>query len=296
MPDLRSHQSARSYLYVPGDRPDRLEKATNRGADALIVDLEDAVPVNRKAAARGILADWLSGREHRRCQIWVRVNADSLAADLDAVVRSGVDGIVLPKAEPPLARTLDGLLADLERRRGLSRPLAVIGLVETARGVLGAAELAAAPRVCRLGIGEVDLAAELRMRPSPDRHELVGVRTQIVLASAAAGIGAPIAPTSTDFRDLAALRESTQALLRLGFRARTAIHPSQVPVINEVFTPTPEEIARARDLIAAYEAAQRAGAGTFVGEDGRMVDLAVVRSAREVLDLAGADAPDGGDD
>lgn len=295
VPNLRSHQSARSYLYVPGDQRDRLGKATSRGADALIVDLEDAVAVDRKAAARRTVAEWLSGQGERRCQIWVRVDAENLADDLDAVVGPNVDGIVLPKAEPPLARTLDGLLTDLERRRGLARPLAVIGLVETARGVLAAADLAAAPRVCRLGIGEVDLAAELRMRPGPDRYELTSVRTQIVLASAAAGIGAPVAPTSTDFRDLASLRASTEALLRLGFRGRTAIHPAQIPVINDVFTPTPEEIERARRLVAAYEAAQGAGAGAFVGEDGRMVDLAVVRSAREVLDLAGTRQTGGGD-
>jgi citrate lyase subunit beta/citryl-CoA lyase len=277
---------ARSYLYVPGDRRDRLDRATDRGADALVVDLEDSVPAAAKPAARAITAEWLSRQARRQCQIWVRVNVDRLDEDVAAVAAAGVDGIVLPKADPSTAGALDRALTDLEGAHPPATPLGVIGLIETARGLLSAAELAATPRVCRLGLGEADLSADLRIRPTPGREELTGLRLQIVVASAAAGIGAPIAPTSTDFRDRAALRESTRALQGLGFRARTAIHPAQVPVINEVFTPSAEEVDRARRVVAGFEAAERDGSGVFVDEDGRMVDLAVVRSAREVLELS----------
>jgi citrate lyase subunit beta/citryl-CoA lyase len=281
-----AHRLARSYLYVPGDQPGRLAKATDRGADALIVDLEDSVAVASKAAARAITAQWLSGQIDRECQVWVRVNVGSLADDLGAVVGPQVEGIVVPKAEPELLRDADRLLGELERERDITSTVAVIGLVETGRGLLRAGELAAAPRVLRLGIGEADLLAELRISPSESRQELTSLRLQVVVASAAAGIAAPVAPTSTDFRDLDALRETTRQLMGLGFRARTAVHPAQVPTINDVFTPDPDEVARARRIVATYEAAAHGGSGTYVDDEGRMVDAAVIRSAREVLDLA----------
>ncbi|HLT09698.1 MAG TPA: CoA ester lyase [Micromonosporaceae bacterium] len=287
MATARPHRPARSYLYVPGDRPDRLSKAMDRGADALIVDLEDSVPVAAKAAARATTADWLSRQVDRRCQVWVRVNPDSLAEDVGAVIGNTVDGIVLPKADPALVRDADRLLGDLERAQGIASAVAVICLVETSQGLLRAAELAASPRVHRLGIGEADLLAELRIRPSEGRRELASLRLQVVVASAAAGIAAPMAPTSTDFRDLDALRESTRELMALGFRARTAIHPAQVRIINDVFTPSEDDVERARRIVAAFEAAVQRGSGVCVDDDGRMIDAAVVRSAREVLDLAG---------
>lgn len=281
-----AQHSARSYLYVPGDQPDRLAKAMDRGADALIIDLEDSVAVASKTAARANTAEWLSRRVERRCQVWVRVNADSLADDLRAVVGAHLDGIVVPKAEPELLRDADHLLTELEHERGIASTVAVIGLVETGRGLLRAAELAAARRMLRLGIGEADLLAELRIQPSESRQELTSLRLQVVVASAAAGIAAPLAPTSTAFKDLDAFRETTRELMRLGFRARTAVHPAQVPVINEVFTPDPDEVARARRIIAAYDAAVQRGSGVCVDDDGHMVDAAVIRSAREVLDMA----------
>lgn len=282
--------SARSYLYVPGDRRDLLDKAEGRGADALIVDLEDAVAGAAKPEARSAVSDWLSARQQTqqcdRVEVWVRVNADGVEEDLDAVVGPTLRGIVVPKAEPSLLHEVDACLSRLESHRQISQSLAVIGLIETARGLLYAADVAAAPRVEHLGIGEADLLAELRVVPSATRDELAGLRLQVVVASAAAGIGAPVGPTSTDFRDLDALRRSTKTLLGLGFRARTAIHPAQLAIIHEVFTPSPEQIGHARRVVEAYEAAERSGGGVVTDEDGRMVDVAVVRSARELLGRA----------
>jgi citrate lyase subunit beta / citryl-CoA lyase len=279
--------SPRSYLYVPGNRSDRLQKAAGSGADAVIVDLEDSVPKAAKAAARGATAEWLAGAGHDpRCQLWVRVNVDSLEEDLRTVLEVGVDGIVLPKAEIALVREADRVMSDVERRHGLSEQFPVICLVETAKGLMAAAELARLPRVFRLGIGEVDLLTELRVRPTESRAELASLRLQIVVASAAAGIAPPVGPTSTDVRDLTSLRASTEAMLGLGFRARTAIHPAQVPTINEVFTPAADEVDRAHRIVAALEDAERAGSGVCVDEDGRLIDAAVVRSAREVIELA----------
>ena len=170
----------------------------------------------------------------------------------------------------------------------------VLALIETAAGLLAAPAIAAADRVVRLGIGEVDLAAELNLRLSPGREEMTPLRLQIVVSSAAAGIAPPVAPVATDVRDLGALRQTTDAALRLGFRARTAIHPAQLAVINAVFTPSAEEVSRARQLVTAFERAEALGTGVITGEDGEMIDLAVVRSAREVLGRAGACPPGGG--
>jgi citrate lyase subunit beta / citryl-CoA lyase len=280
--------SSRSYLYVPADREDRLARAADRGADALILDLEDSVPAAGKDQARRLLAGWLAGQRDTDCELWVRINPPTAAEDITATVGPLVTGVVVPKAEPALLAEISGLLADAESARGVAPGrFGVLPIMETARGLQSVADVAASPRVVRLGLGEADLAADLGVQLSPDRAELLPVRLQVVVAAAAAGIGAPVGPTSTDFRDVDGLRDSTRALLALGFRARTAIHPAQLPVINAVFTPSETEIARAGRLVAAFEAAQRAGAGVFTDENGMMVDVAVVRSAREILARAG---------
>ncbi|MFI5429814.1 aldolase/citrate lyase family protein [Aeromicrobium sp. UC242_57] len=146
--------------------------------------------------------------------------------------------------------------------------------------MLRAAEIAAAPRVHRLQVGEADLRADLGVTLGPDERELLWVRSQIVVTSAAAGIAPPIAPVSTDFRDLDALRASTEALARLGFVGRACIHPAQVAVVNDVFTPSAEAIAEAEEVLAALAAA---GSGVAVDSRGRMLDEAVARQARRVL-------------
>ena len=274
---------ARSYLYVPGIEPDRLAKSPGRGADAVIADLEDAVAVDAKAAARETVATWLASLSASAGQIWVRINARSPVDDI-AVLTGTAAGVVVPKADRGLLERVDAVLADRERDLGLPRgSFAVLPLIESAVGLLDLPAVAAGPRVHRVGIGEADLIGELGLRPGTERAELAPIRLQTVVASAAAGIRAPVAPTSTDFRDLATFRTTSHALLALGFRGRTAVHPAQVPVINEVFTPTVEEVGAARALVELFEAA---GSGVVVDERGRMVDEAVVRSAREVLSRA----------
>ncbi len=279
----------RSYLYVPGDRPDRLAKAAVRGADALIADLEDAVAPARKAFARDTVRHWLPDSDG---EIWLRINADRPDLDIAEVVSGRIAGVVVPKAEPSLLADVNDLLAARERSLGLPPgTIRILPLIETATGLQSVAAIAAAPRVVRLGIGEADLSAELRLRPDPDADELTSLRLQIVVASAAGRIGPPVAPMSADFRDLAALHTSTRALRRIGFQARTAIHPAQLPVINEVFTPSAVEVASARRLVALFAAAEQAGAGVTVDDAGRMVDVALVRTARETVALASWSAP-----
>ena len=262
--------SARSYLYVPADRPEMLAKSADRGADALIVDLEDAVAPSRKVEARRALSDFLPGPT----ETWVRVNnhPDLLADDVAA--SAGAAGIVLPKAEPVALSQVTSMTS-----------LPITALVETAAGLLAATELASAAGVERLAVGEADLSAELGVTPGDDGVELLYARSRVVVASAAAGIDAPTGPVFTDFRDADGLRRSTEALARLGFGSRPAIHPAQVRVINEAFTPTLDQLADARDLIGAYQDALEAGAGA-AASDGVMSDAAVVRQARRVLERA----------
>ncbi|MGC8463056.1 MAG: HpcH/HpaI aldolase/citrate lyase family protein [Acidimicrobiales bacterium] len=277
-------RAPRSFLYVPGDRPDRLAGAAGRGADALIADLEDAVPVDRKQLAKEAVRDWLAGPRPVE-QLWVRVNGETVAEDVAAVVVTpGLTGVVVPKAEPSRLLEADAALARQEHELGCPEgTFALFALVETARGLLDVTDVARSARVRHVGMGEADLAGELRLRPGPGREELRPLRLQLVVACAAAGIGAPTGPTSTDVRDVDGLRRSTEELYRLGFRSRTAIHPDQLAVVNDTFTPTAAEVSEARAVLERFESS---AGGVFVDERGRLVDAAVVRSAREVLDRA----------
>jgi citrate lyase subunit beta / citryl-CoA lyase len=280
--------SARSYLYVPGDQARKLQHALASGADAIIADLEDAVAPSAKADARRTVADWLATQlDSDHPELWVRVNASArlLADDVHAVVGPAVTGICLPKTHTPeQLRSLDELLAAAEPRAGVAEgSIKVVPLLESAAGILSARAIAEQPRVWQLGLGELDLCAEVGIEPSADERELLPVRVQVVLASAAAGLAPPIGPVSSDFRDLAALRRTTEALRRVGFGSRWAIHPAQVPVINQTFMPTPEQLEAARRLVERYDGALERGVGVCVDEDGQMVDEAVVRAARRIL-------------
>ena len=293
MPGTSNSAPPRSYLYVPADRPEMLARAAGRGADALIIDLEDAVAAGQKESARRALAQWLTGQPDLRCELWIRINPGAARRDItDAVVRH-VTGVVIPKAEPQTVAEVHAVLSACEDAAGVTvGRTQTLPLIESARGLQSAAETAATPRVARLGFGEADLAADLGMAPGPRGDEFTSLRVQIVVASAAASIGAPVGPAATDYRDLAALRDSTQALLRQGFRARTAIHPAHISTINSAFTPSPAEVARARRLLAAFDEATRRGDGVIADERGRMVDVAVIRSARETLARAAREPAD----
>ncbi|WP_327093194.1 aldolase/citrate lyase family protein [Nonomuraea sp. NBC_01738] len=180
---------------------------------------------------------------------------------------------------------LDEVLAREEQRAGVVRgSVRVMPLLETASALFAARELAAGPRVERLQIGEVDLAADLGVTPGEEGTELLWARSRVVAASAAAGIAPPVGAASVEVRDLAAFRASTVTLARLGFLGRACVHPGQVAVVREVFTPTGDEVGAARALLALLE---RAGGGVCLDDAGRLVDEAVLRAARRTLALAG---------
>lgn len=278
----------RSFLYVPGVNRELFAKAAGGRADALVLDLEDAVPVPLKDEARDHVRWWVgegAPAAGGAAETWVRVNgdsADSIHADLDAAVQPTLSGIFLAKCSPESLAEAAGVLDRLERSRGLrGGAVCVVGLVETATALLDLGTIVRASRLTTLGIGEVDLLADLRMARTPrSAAALDALRAQVVAHCAAAGRQAPVAPTSTAYRDLEAFAESSRHLHDLGFRSRTAIHPAQVDVVNEVFSPTEEAVAAARDVVARFEAA---AGGVTTDAEGRLIDAAVVRGARETL-------------
>ncbi|SEC25114.1 citrate lyase subunit beta / citryl-CoA lyase [Nocardioides exalbidus] len=280
--------AARSLLYVPGDRPDRFAKAIGSGADAVILDLEDAVAAERKESARSAVGSFVADHTGE-CQLWVRIEPTTLALDAAAVVGPGLTGLLLPKVEPELLDELDRALTELESARGLAAgSTPVVGILETASGLQRLEDIAAHPRIRRLGIGEADLAGELGLVPDESRSVFAPIRSSVVIASAAAGLERPIGPVHTAVDDLEGLRATALQQLSQGFRARTAVHPRQVATINEVFTPGLEEVAAARAVLQAYDDSLAQGVGVLRDAAGRVMDAATVRAARETVERARA--------
>ena len=283
----------RSWLFVPADSERKLAKVGGCGADAVILDLEDAVAPSRKAEARAMAAAFLGERRGARAgALWVRINPltgpDALA-DLAAVVPHGPDGIMLPKAEGPadiarLGHYLDALEAAATIAPGTIRILLVATETAAATFRLGDYANMPNPRLIGLTWGAEDLSAELGAsgNTGPDGGWTLTyrlVRSLTLLGAHAAGVAA-IETLYQDFRDEAGLRASSQAARAEGFAGRLAIHPGQVPVINAAFTPSEAEIAHARRVLAAFMADPEAGT---VALDGKMLDRPHRRQAERLL-------------
>lgn len=271
----------RSFLYVPGDRPSMLAKAPSRGADVLIIDLEDSVAPSAKEEARRIIGDAIPEMEAAGAQLAVRVNSEpeEQEADLAALTDAGIKTLVVPKAT---SEALEVLTRQC-RGVGLSSSLRLVALIESGRGLWEALSIAEHPQVVGLAIGEQDLAADLGLEHGADPMLWHPARSRLVWASAAAGLRGPSGPVWTDIGDLDGLRGSTRLLRKCGYSSRPAIHPAQVPVINEVFTPSEEELETARQLVDDYQQAREEGRGAIRNSQGRMIDEAVIRRARRLL-------------
>jgi citrate lyase subunit beta / citryl-CoA lyase len=269
----------RSYLYVPASEPHMIEKAMASDADALVLDLEDAVAPGRKDSARAHASQLLAAAHEK--PIFVRINTlNSTFAlqDIDAVASPHLAGLRLPKTESPTEIHI--AVERLERLR-CSAPLFCI--IESALGVERAFAIASAhARVAAIGLGEADLAADLGVY---DESALAFARSRIIIAARAARLASPVQSVYTNIRDLEGLRASTLLGKHMGFFGRSAIHPAQLAIINELFTPTQEELARAQTLLTRLERAIETGTGAFALEDGSFVDQAVVALARRTLAL-----------
>jgi citrate lyase subunit beta/citryl-CoA lyase len=265
----------RSYLYVPGDDGRRIEKALAGEADAVVLDLEDAVAPNRKEEARETVAHVLKSKPEKPA--FVRVNAvgtELSAADIDAVTGRHLAGLRLPKTE-----SVESVRLVAQTLEELGSGARIQCLIESALGLERAFEIATShERVSGISLGEADLSADLG---ASDETGLLYARSRIVSAARAAGLPHPVQSVYTNVHDLEGLRRSTEVGKRLGFVGRSAIHPSQVPVVNEIFTPTEEEVSEAQGLLDQLGSEE----GAFVLEDGRFVDRAAVESARLTLAL-----------
>ncbi|MCW6007625.1 CoA ester lyase [Micromonospora sp. CPCC 205371] len=261
-----------TWLYVPGDRPDRFEKAVSSGADAVILDLEDAVVAGHKQYARSAVAEFLG--ERHGVPVYVRVGPD-LDADLAVVGgRVGLAGLRLPKVES--AERVRAVAARTDAELHL--------IIESAAGVEFAYQIASAhPAVASVALGEADLRSDLGI---DDDAALAWPRGRIVIAARAAGLPPPAMSVYTNVSDLDGLAASCRAGRRMGFVGRAAIHPRQLPAIVAAFQPAPEEVARALALLSGVDAAAALESGTVVLPDGRFADAAMIGAARRTLELA----------
>ncbi len=289
MPELTDRSApARSFLYAPGSSPRILAKVRDAGADAVVLDLEDAVaPVHKVDARRAVVAYLDAQVAVPGPPMHVRVNGGRFGFDQDdvaAIVRPGLAAIRVPSCEQPRTlRLLDTILTNLEAERGLpAGAIAVHALIESARGVAAASELAAQPRVEHLCFGATDFLADIRAQGEPHGEATLFARSQLVLASRVAGIGPPVDSVHTQLDDEVGLREGARLARRLGFGSKSVIHPRQLAVVHEVFTSSDDEVAWARRVLAAAEAAGREGRAALT-VDGGFVDPAVVGRAESVL-------------
>ncbi len=284
----------RTFLFAPGNHSRRVEKALALGADAVILDLEDAVANSEKAATRKIVLEALA--RPRRCKGYVRVNALSTPwclRDLMEMVHPHVDGIVLPKVESASdLRIADWLIGGLERERDLDPgSIDLMPIVETALGfarldqILDVRASAAGPavsRVKRVSFGAGDFTNDVGMTWTPGEEELAELRVRLIVASRAAGLEPPIDTVWIHLHDAAAMKRSVERSLRMGFQGRLCIHPDQVTVTNEVFTPSDAESARAERVVQAFREAEATGLAA-IQVDGVFVDYPIVYRAQRIL-------------
>lgn len=284
-------QANRTFLFAPGNHPRKVEKVFAAGADAVILDLEDAVAAAEKPATRAAVVAAMTAS--RRCRGYIRINAldtEFAFEDLESVVAPRVDGIVVPKIETAEAlATVEWVLSELERKRGLpAGGIDLLPILETGLGVANARAIAAAARRTRwLAFGAGDFTRDMAMDWTRDETECDHARAEIALASRAEGLAAPIDTVWIHLQDPEGLIASTNKIKAMGFQGKLCIHPAQVGPVNSAFTPDAEAVARARKIVAAFDEAEAAGSAS-IQVDGQFVDYPIVEQARRTLAVAQA--------
>lgn len=261
----------RSYLFVPANRVERFEKALQTEADAVIIDLEDAVPLELKQTARSSLIQWLN--DHPQHTVMVRINAQQtpwFKDDIQLARFNNVSAIILPKTESPADLLPIQDVADLD----------IYPLIETAQGFANVRAIAQSPQVKALMFGSIDFQLDLDMQAG--YPELLYFRNEIVLASRLAQIEAPIDGVTVDFQDLQQLQLETTQAKNLGFAGKLCIHPKQVAAVNQTFSPSEDEISWAKQVLHVVNQAQHQA----VSLDGKMIDLPIVLKAEKILQRA----------
>lgn len=278
----------RTVLFSPANDLKKANKAMTSGADAVTLDLEDAVAYSQKEAARESLREIL--RHPSPVMLFVRVNGAGskyILDDLNAVAGLPVDGLMVAKAESSAdIEKIDWLLGLLEEKKGIPPgKTRLIPFIESSGGILRAPEIAScSPRVTALAFGGVDFSQELGLRYPSESEGLHFARSQLVLASRLAGIDPPLDTVFPDIKNLAKLESEAGIARKLGFQGKLVIHPAQVDPVNRAFTPGPDEIDYARRVVAAFEEAENTGTAV-IQVDGKMVEYPIVRRAKEILKL-----------
>ncbi|TYO97218.1 HpcH/HpaI aldolase/citrate lyase family protein [Desulfallas thermosapovorans] len=279
----------RCLLFVPGTDRKKINKAFALNADAVIMDLEDAVAISEKHTARRVVSETINSSALP--VTYVRVNAVSspyILADLQAVVQQRLAGIMLAKAETAEeVRRADWLMGLLEEERNIPRgTLELVPFIESARGIENAGEVAAAcPRVKRLAFGGNDYTADTWTTYSEDGSELFYARAKLIAASRMAGIEPPLDTVCPFIKNIDALRKDAHRARKLGFQGKMVIHPAQIEPVKEIFSPTPEEVAAAEKIVAAFDEAEAKGTGV-IQLDGKMVEYPIANRARQILAAA----------
>lgn len=274
----------RSRIYLPGNRPRMIQKGPLLGADAVILDLEDSVSPGEKDAARFLVTNAIKFLNFGDTEVIVRINPLITCGreDLAAVLPAGPDAIVLPKAETREAvQAVEKAICDSR----LSKRVAILPLIESAKGIMNAYEVAtASPLVEAITFGGEDFTQDVGATRTREGREIFVGRSLLVIAAKAAGVQA-LDTVFSDFSDMEGLRLDTQAVKEMGFDGRAAIHPSQIEVIHEVFTPTAAEIQHAVNVIRAAEIARGKGSGVAVVK-GKMIDKPIIERADKIVRIA----------
>ncbi|HZK18161.1 MAG TPA: CoA ester lyase [Clostridia bacterium] len=275
----------RTFLFAPGNVRRKVEKSFTCGADAVVLDLEDAVALSEKARARKIVGEIVS--EKRETPTYVRVNAIStgfVLDDLGDVVTAHVDGIVLPKVENPSdIEFMAQCLLQIEKRKGLKNNIEIVPFIETVVGLVNLrAVLAASRRIKRLFFGAVDFITDIGAERTPTGHELLYARSRLVIESRVACLEPPVDAVYTDIGNVEGLNREASMARQMGFQGKLVIHPSQVKSVNDVFSPSPEEVAWAEKVVEVFEESEAKG-NAALKVDGKFVEYPVYKKAKRVL-------------
>ena len=282
----------RSLIFVPGNRIEMLEKARQFDADVLVADLEDSVPDGEKANARRIIKELAPTLSQRGQKLVVRVNSLDTGlpqAEIAALAGPHLYGISMGKVKSVWdIDEFHKMASSAEKSAGLEKGhLKFIPWIENARAIMGAFELASSsPRIVAVAFGPEDYTDDMGVRRSDTGEEVYFARASVAVASRAAGVAALDGPF-VGFRDPEGLRADAETALKLGFKGKFAIHPAQLDLINDTFTPGSEEVEYARRVVQAWNEAEATGKGS-TSLDGKMIDVPVVKRARALLDLADA--------
>ena len=285
----------RTLLFAPGNRPDRAAKALGLGADAVVIDLEDAVPISEKESSRAVVREILD--QHPGKRMYVRINALSTpyaTDDIAAVGSANLHGIMVPKVEKPEdIFEMDTLLTQLERHNGSTiGSLEILSICETARGLEEIYSITSSRpknhRISVVAFGAADYTLDLGIALTKEGRELEYARTRLPIASRAAEIAPPLdTPWMVDLKDTEGLVADARKAKAYGFQGKIVIHPNQIQPCNEIFTPTENEINQARRVIEAFEVAERDGKAA-IQLDGKFIDYPVVEKSRRIVELSKA--------